>query len=99
MNYLDLLQWEPHLLGWMSRLRSQAPPLVTASYINRLVALRAVFTELAWTRQLPQLAHLIRREDIPHHPQRLPHPLTAEQDQLLQQEFVDRNDLGGNVFS
>jgi site-specific recombinase XerD len=98
VNSLDQLQREPHLLGWMSRLRSQAPPLVTASYINRLVALRAVFTELAWTRQLPQLAHLIRREDIPHHPQRLPRPLTAEQDQLLQQELIDRNDLGGNIF-
>jgi len=82
----------------MSRLRSQSPPLVTASYINLLIALRAVFTELVWTQQLPQLAHLIRREDVPHLPQRLPRPLTAEQDQLLRQEFVDRNDLGGNAF-
>ncbi len=98
VNSLDQLRREPHLLGWMSHLRSQSPPLVTASYINLLIALRAVFTELAWTQQLPQLAHLIRREDIPHLPQRLPRPLTAEQDQLLQQEFVDRNDLGGNAF-
>jgi site-specific recombinase XerD len=98
VNSPDQLRREPHLLDWMSRLRSQSPPLVTASYINRLVALRAVFTELAWTQQLPQLAHLIRREDIPHHPQRLPRPLTAEQDQLLQQEFIDRNDLGSNIF-
>jgi len=98
VDSLDQLRRDPHLLGWMSRLRSQSPPLVTASYINRLIALRAVFTELAWTHQLPQLAHLIRREDIPHHPQRLPRPLTAQQDQLLQQEFVDRNDLGGNIF-
>jgi len=28
----------------------------------------------------------------------MPRPLTAEQDQLLQQEFLRRNDLGGNVF-
>jgi len=98
VNSLDQLRREPHLLGWMSRLRSQAPPLVTASYINLLLALRAVFTELAWTQQLPQLAHLIRREDVPRHPQRLPRPLTAEQDQLLQQEFRRRNDLGGNTF-
>jgi integrase len=98
VNSLEELRREPHLLGWMSRLRSQAPPLVTESYINLLIARRAVFTELAWTQQLPQLAHLIRREDIPHLPQRLPRPLTAEQDQLLQQEFVARNDLGGNAF-
>ena len=98
VNSLDQLRREPHLLGWMSRLRSQPPPLATASCINRLIALRAIFTELAWTEQLPQLAHLIRREDVPRHPQRLPRPLTAEQDQLLQQEFLRRNDLGGNVF-
>ena len=98
VDSLDQLRREPHLLGWTSRLRSQSPPLVTASYINQLIALRAVFTELAWTHQLPQLAHLIRREDIPHQPQRLPRPLTTPQDQLLQQEFVGRNDLGGNIF-
>jgi len=41
---------------------------------------------------------LIRREDIPRTPQRLPRPLTAEQDQLLQREFLRRNDLGGNAM-
>jgi len=95
---LDQLRREPHILGWMSCLRSQTPPLVTASYFNRLIALRPVLDELAWTEQLAELAHLIRREDIPRLPQRLPRPLTAEQDQLLQQEFLHRNDLGGNVF-
>ena len=98
VNSLDQLRREPHLLGWMSRLRSHTPPLATAYYINLLIALRAVFTELAWTQELPLLAHLIRREDIPHPPQRLPRPLPAEQDQLLQQEFGRRNDLGGNAF-
>jgi integrase len=95
---LDQLRREPHILGWMSRLRSQTPPLATASCINRLIALRCIFNELAWTEQLSELAHLIRREDIPRLPQRLPRPLTAEQDELLQQEFLRRNDLGGNAF-
>jgi integrase len=98
VNSLDQLRRDPHLLGWMSRLRALSPPLATAYYINLLITLRAVFIELAWTQQLPLLAHLIRREDIPRPPQRLPRPLTAEQDQLLQQEFVRRNDLGGNAF-
>ena len=31
VDSLDQLRREPHLLGWMSRLRAQAPPLVTAS--------------------------------------------------------------------
>jgi site-specific recombinase XerD len=95
---LDQLRREPHILGWMSRLHSQAPQLSTASYINRLIALRSIFNELAWTEQLSELAHLIRREDIPRFPQRLPRPLTAEQDELLQKEFLRRNDLGGNAF-
>jgi site-specific recombinase XerD len=95
---LDQLRREPHILGWMSRLHSQVPPLVTASYNNLLFALRGIFYELAWTVQLPELAHLIRRQDLPRPPQRLPRPLKPEQDKLLQQEFLRRNDLGGNVF-
>ncbi len=98
VRFLHQLRRDPHILGWMSCLRSQAPPLVTASCINLLIHLRCIFQELAWTEQLPELAHLIRREDLPRLPQRLPRPLTAQQDQLLLQEFLRRNDLGGNAF-
>ena len=98
LKRLDQLQRDPHILGWMAHLRAHTPPLATASYINRLIALRSILNELAWTQQLPHLAHILRREDLPRAPQRLPRPLTAEQDQLLQQEFRRRNDLGGNVF-
>jgi integrase len=98
VNSLRLLRRRPHILGWMSRLRSQSPPLVTASCINLLITLRCIFNELAWTHELFELTHLIRSDDIPRVPQRLPRPLTAEQDQLLQQEFLRRNDLGGNAF-
>ena len=87
------------MLGWMSSLRSQVPPLVTASYMGRLIALRPILNELAWSEQLPELAHLIRRGDIPRRPQQFPRPLTPEQDQLLQQEFLRRNDLGGGAMS
>jgi integrase len=95
---LEQLRRDPHALGWMSRLRAQTPPLATATCIARLIALRAAFNELAWTSKLPELAHLLRGEDIPRTPQSLPRPLTAEQDQLIQQECLRRNDLGGNVF-
>jgi integrase len=95
---LQQLQRDPHLLGWMSYLRCQTPPLATSTYILRLIILRPVLDELAWTEQLPQLAHLIRREDIPREPQRLARPLTAEHDRLLQQEFIKRNDFEGNAF-
>jgi hypothetical protein len=98
VNGLEQLRREPHILGWMSHLRSKVRPLSTASYINQLIALRSLFNELAWSEELAELVRLIRREDLPRPPQRLPRPLTLQQDQLLQQEFCRRNDLGGNVF-
>ena len=95
---LEQLRRNPHVLGWMSRMRAQTPPLATPTCIGRLIALRAICNEFAWTHKLAELAHLIRREDIPRTPQSLPRPLTAEQDQRLQQELMRRNDLAANVF-
>ena len=85
-------------LRWFAHLRSHKPPLATAVYVCRLLFLRSILHELAWSAQLPELAHLIRREDIPRIPQRLPRPLTAQQDRLIQQELLRRNDLPANVF-
>ncbi len=95
---LDQLRRDPHVLGWMASLRAQTPPLATTTCIGRFIALRAIFSELAWTSQVAELARLLRREDIPRTPQSLPRPLIAEQDQFLQQEFLRRNDLVGNIF-
>lgn len=98
LKSIEQLHRDLHILGWMSHLRSQVPPLATSSYIYRLSGLRTLLVELAWAEQLPQLARLIRREDIPRRPHTLPRSLIAQQDQLLQQEFLKRNDLEGNVF-
>jgi site-specific recombinase XerD len=95
---LDQLQRDPHILSWLAHLHSQTPPLVTASCINLLIHLRGIFHELAWTEQLPGLGHLLRREDVPRLPQHLPRPLTAQQDHILQQELLRRNDLAANAF-
>jgi integrase len=95
---LNQLRRDPHILGWFANLRSHTPPLAQAVYVCRLLFLRSILEEIAWTAQLPDLAHLIRREDIPRIPQRMPRPLTAEQDRLIQQELLRRNDLPANVF-
>jgi integrase len=95
---LDQLHRDPHILGWFAHLRSHTPPLAQAVYVCRLLFLRSILEELARTAQLPDLAYLIRRDDLPRTPQRLPRPLTAEQDRLLQQELLRRNDLPANVF-
>jgi len=95
---LEQLRRDPHILGWMAYLRAKNPPLATTTCIGRFFALRTIFHELARTSHLAELADLLLREDIPRSPHTLPRPLTAQQDQLLQQEFTLRNDLGGNVF-
>jgi len=95
---LDELRRDPHILGWFNQLHARTPPLAPAVYISRLMHLRCILEELAWTAQLPELARLIRREDAPRPPQRIPRALTAQQDQLIQQELLRRNDLPANVF-
>ena len=95
---LDQLRRDPHLLGWMAALRSRNPSLAPITYILRLIFLRGVLNELAWTAHLPELAQLLRREDVPRRPHSLPRALSAEHDHLLQQELRRRNDLGSNFF-
>ena len=87
---------ESTLLDYL-RFQSSLERRPSASTINIALQL-PILHELARTSHLPELAHLLLREDIPRSPHTLPRPLTAEQDQLLQQEFMRRNDLGGNVF-
>jgi integrase len=94
VRLFDQLRRDPHILGWFAHLR----PLAPAVYISRLMHLRRILQELAWTAQLPELAHLIRREDSPRPRQRLPRALTSQQDDLIQQELFRRNDLPANVF-
>ncbi|MGA3237640.1 MAG: tyrosine-type recombinase/integrase [Bryobacteraceae bacterium] len=93
---LDQLRRDPHILGWFVDLRSQN--LAPAVYIARLLLMRCMLEELAWSAQIPDLVHLIRREEIPRASQRLPRALTAQQDQLIQQELLRRNDMPSNVF-
>ena len=98
LRTLDQLRRDPHLLGWLTHLRSHIPPLATITYRNRILFLRILLHELAVASKLPKLAYLLRREDLPRRPQRLPRALTAEQDQLIQQELLRRNDLAANVL-
>ena len=95
---LEQLRRDPHMIGWMTALRSRVPPLAPVTYILRLTFIRGILNELARTAHLPDLVLLVRREDVPRRPQSLPRALSAEHDQLLQQELLRRNDLGSNFF-
>jgi site-specific recombinase XerD len=95
---LDQLRRDPHILGWLALLRSHNPPLATITRANYVIYLRCMLDELAWTEQLPALAHLLGRDDVPRKEHHLPRPLTPEQDQLVQQELLRRNDLLSNAL-
>jgi site-specific recombinase XerD len=98
VHSLDQLRRDPHILGWLAFLRSHNPPLATITRANRVICLRRMLEELAWTQQLPALAHLLGRDDVPRKEHRLPRPLTPEQDQLIQRELLRRNDLLGTAL-
>lgn len=102
LNYLDhqyprvrslgQLRRDPHILDWLSLLRAHRPPLAKVTYGHYVIRLRRILEELAWTKGVPLLTRLIRADDIPRPDRCLPRPLTAEQDQLIQQELLRRDD-------
>jgi site-specific recombinase XerD len=95
---LEQLRRDPHILGWLTELRSHIPPLAKSTLILRIVFLRGLLEELAWSKQILTLSHLLTREDIPRREKRLPRPLLPEQDEVIQQELLRRNDLASNLL-
>jgi site-specific recombinase XerD len=98
VHSLKQLRRDPHILGWLALLRSHRPPLATITRANYLIYLRRLLEELAWTQHLPDLAHLLGRDDVPRKEHHLPRPLTPEQDELVQQELLRRDDLLSNAL-
>jgi len=98
VHSLDQLRRDPHILGWLALLRSHNPPLAAITRAKYVIYLRRMLEDLAWTQQLPHLAHLLGRDDVPRKDHHLPRPLTPEQDQLVQQELLRRNDFVSNVL-
>ena len=95
---LEQLRRDPHILTWFTCLRSHQPPLATITYTTRLIHMHRMLEELAWTEDLPDVAHLVLRQDTPRREHYLPRPLTADQDQLIQQELLRRNDRNSNAL-
>jgi integrase len=95
---LEQLRRDPHILGWLTWLCSQQPPLVKSTRALHVISLRRLMEELAWLHERPALVHLLHPDDVPQPPARLPRPLTPEQDRLIQQELLQRNDVAGNTL-
>jgi hypothetical protein len=98
LRSLEQLRRDPHILDWLAQLRSHTPPYAKFTLVLRIVRLRRLLDELAWTQQLPALAHLLGRDDVPRRDHLLPRPLTFEQDQLIQTELQRRSDLASNAL-
>lgn len=92
VDSLEKLRRDPHVLGWFTLLRSRQPSLAKMTYSHYVIRLRRILEELAWTHGIPSLTRLVRADDIPRPDMGLPRPLTAEHDQLIQQELLRRDD-------
>jgi integrase len=92
---LQQLRRDPHILGWLADLW---PRLAKSTRSLHAISLRRLLEELAWTQDLPVLLRLLYPDDIPRPDARLPRPLTPEQDRLIQEELLRRNDLASNVL-
>ena len=95
---LPQVRRDPHVLGWLTKLRSHTPPLAKITLAIRVTYLHRLLEELAWTHQVPTLTRLLSREDVPRREQTLPRPLLPEQDQQIQQELIRRDDLASNLL-
>ena len=95
---LEQLERDPHILGWLTALRLRVPPLASNTRSIAIFRLRRMFEDLAWTQRIPDLAHLIRTDDIPRRERTLPRALTPEQDQLIQNELQRRDDLASTFL-
>jgi integrase len=98
VRFLRQLRRDPHLLDWFARLRSHQPALAKVTHAQHVIRLRRMLEELAWTQEIPELTRLVRPDDIPRRDHYLPRPLTAEQDRLIQQELLRRDDRDSNAF-
>src|SRR5260370_33854897 len=74
------------------------PPRSTLFPYTTLFRSHRLLEQLAWSEQILTLSHLLTREDIPRRERRLPRPLLPEQDQMIQQELLRRNDLASNLL-
>jgi integrase len=95
---LEQLRRDPHILGWLKWLSSQKPPLVKSTRSLHVISLRRLTEELAWLQDLPALVRLFHPDDVPQRDARFPRPLTPEQDRLIQEELLRRNDPASNAL-
>jgi integrase len=64
----------------------------------RVTFLHRMLQDLAWSQQIPTLAHLLSRADVPRRGEHSPRPLLPEQDQLIQMELQRRDDFLSNLL-
>jgi len=86
------------MVGWLADLRSHNPPFAKITIAIRVTFLHRILQDLAWNHQIPALAHLLSRADVPRRDEISPRPLLPEQDQLIQKELQSRDDFFSNLL-
>lgn len=94
---LPQLRRDPHILGWLSWLACRKPLEIPTRTLH-IISLRRLMEELAWLHELPSLTRLFHPDDLPQRNYRLPRPLSPEQDRLIQEELLRRNDVASNAL-
>jgi integrase len=95
---LAQLRRDPHVLGWLSWLAAKEPRIEIPTRTLYIISARRLMEELAWLHEFPSLVRLFHPDDIPPRNYRLPRPLSPEQDRLIQQELLRRNDVASNAL-
>src|ERR1700757_3616127 len=95
---LEQLRRDPHILGWLKWLSARKPPLFKSTRSLHVISLRRLTEKLAWLHDRPALVRLFHPDDLPQPDACFPRPLTPEQDRLIQQELLRRNDVASNAL-
>ena len=98
VSRLKQLQRDPHIVGWLADLRSHNPPFAKITIAIRVTFLHRMLQDLAWNQQIPALAHLLSRADVPRRDEISPRPFLPEQDHLIQQQLQSRDDFFSNLL-
>jgi site-specific recombinase XerD len=93
----DQLRRNPHVLGWLSSIAEENPPLTNRSRLAALMCVRRLLNEIADSGYVVEES-LILPQDFPPKDLYLPKPISPEIDLLLDRELRKTDNLMSNAL-
>jgi len=93
----DQLRRNPHVLGWLSSIAAENPPLTNRSRLAALICVRRLLHEIADSGYVVDES-LILPQDFPPRDLYLPKPISPEIDLLLDRELRKTDNLMSNAL-